>query len=79
MDRQYTYTVDIAAQAGGYLVTVPALQGCQTWGRTHEEAVANAREAIECCLEGLAKMGRPFPIESPHRKLHLNVRFPVMA
>ncbi len=25
----------------------PALKGCHTWGHTYEEALANAREAID--------------------------------
>ena len=32
---------------GGYSVIVPSLPGCVTQGDTVEEALANAREAIE--------------------------------
>jgi predicted RNase H-like HicB family nuclease len=35
---------------GGYSVEVPALPGCYSEGDTEEEALANIREAIECCL-----------------------------
>ena len=56
---------------------MPALQGCHTWGKTYEEAVSNAQEAIQGYLETLKKMGKPIPVESKHRELHLNV--PVTA
>ena len=39
---------------GGYTVTVPALPGCITDGRTIDEALANTREAIECHTDGLS-------------------------
>ncbi len=44
------------AEEGGYNVTVPALDGCFTEGDTEEEAIANAKEAIQCYLEGLEKL-----------------------
>lgn len=50
---------------GGYTVTVPALPGVVTDGRTIDEALANAREAIECLTDGrsaddLAESGARF-------------------
>ncbi len=43
---------------GGYNVSVPALDGCFTQGDTVKEALANAREAIICYLEGLEKLNQ---------------------
>jgi predicted RNase H-like HicB family nuclease len=37
--------------AGGYSVSVPALQGCHSQGETREEALDNIREAAELWLE----------------------------
>jgi len=37
-------------EEGGYSVTVPALPGCVSQGRTREEALAMMREAIELYL-----------------------------
>jgi antitoxin HicB len=48
---------------GGYSVLVPALPECHTQGETFEEALANAREAIELCLEGRCADGEAIPIE----------------
>lgn len=42
-------------------MSVPDLPGCATWGETRDEALANAREAIECYLEAMVKLGRPVP------------------
>ncbi len=42
-----------------YGVTVPDLPGCYSAGRTLDEALAIAREAIELHLEGLVEAGEP--------------------
>ena len=44
------------AEEGGFNVSVPALEGCFTQGETEEEAIANAKEAILCYLEGIQKV-----------------------
>ncbi len=41
------------AEEGGFNITVPALDGCFTEGDTEQEAMDNAKEAIQCYLEGL--------------------------
>jgi predicted RNase H-like HicB family nuclease len=38
-------------ETGYYVAEVPALPGCLSQGKTHEEAVANIKEAIEGWLE----------------------------
>ena len=38
---------------GGYTVTVPSLTGCVTYGKSIEEAIEMAKEAIELYLESL--------------------------
>ncbi|MCG8556862.1 MAG: type II toxin-antitoxin system HicB family antitoxin [Proteobacteria bacterium] len=56
---------------GGYVAVVPALPGCYSQGDTVEEALANAREAIELTLEhpmpvGLLDTLRPYvPTRNP--------------
>lgn len=44
-------------EEGDWLASVPANRGCHTWGRTKEQALANAKEAIQGCLESLAATG----------------------
>jgi antitoxin HicB len=46
------------AEEGGFNVRVPALDGCFTQGETVKEALANAKEAIACYLEGLQQVNR---------------------
>ena len=75
----YTYTVQISEQDGGFLVEVPALPGCHTWGKTYDEAVVNAQEAMQGFLETLTKLGKPIPVEARPSSLHLNVNLPVTA
>lgn len=44
------------AEEGGFIVSVPTLDGCYTQGETIEEALENAKEAVACYLEGLEKL-----------------------
>jgi predicted RNase H-like HicB family nuclease len=44
-----------------YVVTVPELEGCRTHGRTYEEAVAQARDAIWSWLDASRAWGLPIP------------------
>jgi predicted RNase H-like HicB family nuclease len=46
---------------GHWLASVPAIPGCHTWGASRNEALANAREAIEVCLESLEATGDAIP------------------
>jgi len=49
---------------GGYLVSIPALPGCYTEGRTLEEARETAADAIRAYCASLRKHGEPIPVES---------------
>ncbi len=46
---------------GGFTVTCPKLPPVVSYGETLEEAQANAREAIELCLEVMRGDGWPIP------------------
>jgi predicted RNase H-like HicB family nuclease len=63
MSLRYTVVLE-REKDGRYSVSVPDLPGCASMGDTHDEALANAREAIECYLEGLKVDGLPAP--EPH-------------
>ncbi len=61
----YQFTIIIDRQPeGGYLVTVPALPGCFTEGRTWEEAYEMAADAIRAYCASLLKHGEPIPVDS---------------
>ena len=81
--KTYTFTVrlDYFNEDGeeGYTVTVPALPGCVTWGRTVDEALAMAREAIEGHLLTLAEHGQPIPEEDVRAPLQTRVEVQLAA
>ena len=62
-------------EQGTYSVYVPALPGCYSQGDTVEEALQNAREAIECHIESLLKDGLPIP--NPSDEIVREVRIAV--
>lgn len=43
--------VMMAGAEGGFVVSVPRLPGCIAEGETHDQALANIRDAIELYLE----------------------------
>ena len=63
--RQLTYRILLNREPeGGYTVTVPTLPGCITYGKTVDEAIAMAKEAIELYIESLVAHNEPVPDES---------------
>ena len=64
-ERQYAYTVllDPDPDSGTYTVTVPALPGIVTQGSSVDDAIVQAREAIQVHIEGLLADGQPIPEE----------------
>ena len=60
MSRTYTIILE-PAEEGGFTVTVPALPEVGTQGETRDEALANAREAIELVIEHRLARGEPVP------------------
>jgi predicted RNase H-like HicB family nuclease len=63
-------------ETGGFMVSVPALPGCFTQGRSLEECRERAAEAIAVHIAGLAADGEPIPDEVGTRQL---LRFTVAA
>jgi len=60
---KYTVILEPNYPEKGYTVRVPALPGCISYGRTKEEVMARAKEAIEGFIEGLEKAGEQVPEE----------------
>jgi len=58
-----TFTTVFHENEDGYTVTVPALSGLVTGGRTIEEARHMAKDAIRCHMESLRKDGEQIPFE----------------
>lgn len=61
---EYKFTIFIERQPEGeYLVSVPALPGCYTEGRTLEEARTMAQDAIQAYCASLLEHGESIPAE----------------
>lgn len=63
----YTVVLDYDPHERVYNVSVPALTGCFTWGRTRKSALRNAKLCIEGFIETLRDCGAPVP---KNRKLY---------
>ena len=46
-----------------YIVSVPSLPGCHTFGKTVEEAIEMAKEAIQVYIETLMDLGKEVPTD----------------
>jgi len=62
MMRTYTIVVE-ADGTGDLVVSVPALPGCYTHGKTIEKCMERALEAIEVHISGLQADGERVPEE----------------
>jgi predicted RNase H-like HicB family nuclease len=60
---KYRVILEPDLEAGGYIVSCPALPGCHSQGETREEALANIRDAIELVLASLKSRNLPIPSE----------------
>jgi len=57
---KYRVTIE-PDEDGVFVAEVPALPGCITQGATRQEALTNAKEAIELYIESLEAHGDPIP------------------
>lgn len=72
-NKVLAYSLTIKRHRDGYIASFPALAGCHTWGKTYEEAVRNAEEAVRGYLEALQKNGEKIPVENPAEPVSLGV------
>ncbi|MDH7510394.1 MAG: type II toxin-antitoxin system HicB family antitoxin [Methanolinea sp.] len=60
MEKTYSMVIE-PGEDGWFVVTVPAIPGCITQGKTIEEAEKNAKEAIEAYIESLIRRRKGIP------------------
>lgn len=66
MEKRLTYTIQIERDEDGmYVVSVPALPGCFTEGKTLDEALRMSQDAITGFITVLVRRGKKIPIERP--------------
>ena len=74
MTAQRSYTIHLLPEPeGGFTVRLPALPPVVTYGVTYEEAMANAREAIEAILDVYWEDGLEIPPDIETRLARLTV------
>ncbi len=59
--KQLSLPIVIEADADGYFVSCPALQGCYSQGDSYEEAVENIKDAIRLHVEDRLAGGEEIP------------------
>ncbi len=55
--RNYTAFVELDAESGLYVGTIPAIAGAHSQGTTLDELQQNLREVLELCLEEMTAHG----------------------
>jgi predicted RNase H-like HicB family nuclease len=70
-ERMPRYEVDIfwSEEDGGYIANVPELPHCSAFGETYEEALREARIAMDLYLSVLREEGTDAPKRRTHRHL----------
>lgn len=59
--KNVTLPIVVEADADGYFVSCPSLQGCYSQGDTYEEAVENIKDAIRLHIEDRLADGEEIP------------------
>lgn len=60
MDK-YEIIIFWSAEDDVFVAEVPELPGCMAHGATHEEALANAKQAVQLWIETAMEFGDPVP------------------
>ncbi len=77
---RYTYSIVLSpGDERGFVVEVPTLPGCATFGETLTEALLNAEEAISLYLEMLRDDGDPIPQEGEEVTVNVGRRREVLV
>ena len=53
-----------------YIAEVPELPGCSAHGNTYDEALNNAKEAIQLWIDTAKEFGDPIPEPKGHRLMY---------
>ena len=60
-EYQFPVVIEYDPKEDVYLADCPLLAGCYTDGKTHDEALANIKDAIRLCIESRSAVGDPIP------------------
>ena len=71
---EYEFTVVVERDEDGvYIVTVPALPGCNTAGDTEEEALELIKDAMRLNIEARLDVGDPIPEDIASERVRVAV------
>ena len=74
MSQMRTFAVVLEPEEeGGFTVRVPSLPEIVTYGKDENEALAMAKDAIRCYIEGLKKAKEPIPVERETAQLRISI------
>jgi predicted RNase H-like HicB family nuclease len=59
--QPYSITIEWSSEDSKYIVTLPEFLNCHTDGKTYQEALRNAQEALELLVESYKALGLPLP------------------
>jgi predicted RNase H-like HicB family nuclease len=66
MDK-YEIIIFWSAEDDAFVAEVPELPGCMAHGNSHEEALANAKVAMQLWIDTARECGDPIPEPKGHR------------
>jgi len=76
MASKYSFRILLRPEPeGGYTVIVPSLPGCITYGKTVDNAVKMAEDAIRAYLESMKKHGEEIVDDSTTLESILNLEY----
>jgi predicted RNase H-like HicB family nuclease len=64
----YTYRIEWSDEDKLYVVSIDELPGCMTDGKTHQEALKNAQDAVETHLMGFVEDKQEVPLPFSKQK-----------
>lgn len=64
-------------KSGGFIVTIPTLPGCVTFGKNLSEAKKMTKDAIKAYIKSLEKHGETVPSDEESYFTSVDVPFPV--
>ncbi len=64
------YTIVVRRSLSGhYIASCPSIPECHAQGDTYEEAIQNAKEALQLCVEYMQEQGERLPEEVGSEKV----------
>lgn len=59
--QPYSIIIEWSSEDNKHIVTLPEFPSCHTDGKTYQEALRNAQEALELLVESYEALGLPLP------------------